>query len=98
MGFNGLTDAQAERLALLMEELGEAQQAIGKILRHGYESYNPTQVGGPSNRQALQHELGDVLAVMDMMCAARDIEGEYVVVNKNMKLKRLREGTYLHHQ
>lgn len=31
--FNGLTPAEAERLALLLEELGEAQQAIGKILR-----------------------------------------------------------------
>lgn len=35
---NKLNDAQSERLALLLEELGEAQQAIGKILRHGYQS------------------------------------------------------------
>lgn len=34
--FNQLTNAQAERLHILLEELGEAQQAIGKILRHGY--------------------------------------------------------------
>jgi hypothetical protein len=39
--FNRLTPAEAERLALLLEELGEAQQIIGKILRHGYESYHP---------------------------------------------------------
>ena len=38
MAFNKLSAAEAERLALLLEELGEAQQAIGKILRHGYEN------------------------------------------------------------
>ena len=27
---NGLNDAEAERLAILLEELGEAQQAVGK--------------------------------------------------------------------
>ena len=26
---------------LSAEELAEAQQCVGKILRHGYESYNP---------------------------------------------------------
>lgn len=39
--FNRLTPAEAERLALLAEECGEAIQAIGKILRHGYESNHP---------------------------------------------------------
>lgn len=34
--FNDLSNAELERLALLLEELGEAQQVIGKILRHGY--------------------------------------------------------------
>ena len=33
--FNGLTPAEAERLALLMEECGEVVQIIGKVLRHG---------------------------------------------------------------
>jgi hypothetical protein len=40
MSFNQLTDAEAERLALLAEECGEVVQVIGKILRHGYESYD----------------------------------------------------------
>ena len=43
--FNQLTPAEAERLALLLEELGEAQQAIGKILRHGYASTHPANPG-----------------------------------------------------
>lgn len=52
--FNQLTPAEAERLALLAEECGEVIQAIGKILRHGYESRHPD--GGPTNREALERE------------------------------------------
>jgi len=45
--FNGLSPAEAERLALLAEECGEVVQAVCKVLRHGYESTNPTLCNGP---------------------------------------------------
>jgi len=52
-----LSAAQVERLALLVEELGEASQAAGKILRHGFR-----QPGLPyDNARDLSLELGDVL-------------------------------------
>lgn len=94
--FNGLTPAEAERLALLLEELGEAQQAIGKILRHGYERYNPDLDGGPTNRVALTVELGDVLAAMKMLAAKRDIP--WKIVAGRASFKRLKVKKYLHHQ
>ena len=51
--FNELTPAEAGAiLRLLAEEMGEALQVVGKILRHGYESYHPSHPEGPSNRQA----------------------------------------------
>lgn len=56
--FNRLTPAEAERLALLAEECGEVIQAIGKVLRHGFESTHPD--GGPTNRESLERECGDV--------------------------------------
>jgi hypothetical protein len=62
--FNGLSPAEAERLALLLEELGEAQQVIGKILRHGYESHHPENPDD-SNRALLEGELGDVMAAIE---------------------------------
>lgn len=71
--FNQLSHAQAERLALLLEELGEAQQAIGKVLRHGYDSYNPMAKRQPSNVQTLERELGDVLAAIQIMASAGDV-------------------------
>ena len=92
--FNKLTPAEAERLALLSEELGEAQQAIGKILRHGYESTHPD--GGPTNRKMLERELGDVSFAMVFMGECGDIDEAHVEDMK--RLKNLKVGRYFHHQ
>lgn len=71
--FNGLSPAQAERLAMLAEECGETVQAACKILRHGYESTHPD--GGPTNRAALHREVSDICAVASAMNIAGDIGG-----------------------
>ena len=92
--FNQLTPAEAERLALAMEEMGEAIQAIGKILRHGYESRHPS--GGPTNRQALECELGDVYAAIGMLCDSGDTDIQQItsaMLAKDQSVQR-----YLHHQ
>ncbi len=93
--FNQLTDAEAERLALLLEELGEIQQAIGKILRHGYESTHPAFPDGLTNRQHLQKELGDAAARAQLMVCAGDIDAEYV--NECAREKTAKHA-FLHHQ
>jgi NTP pyrophosphatase (non-canonical NTP hydrolase) len=91
--FNGLTPAQAERLFYLTEELGEAQQAIGKILRHGYESRDPTKATA-TNREDLARELGDVQRAINMLLEAHDVSSDEMkaVVAKGAPLK------YMHHQ
>jgi NTP pyrophosphatase (non-canonical NTP hydrolase) len=92
--FNQLTPAQAERLAMLLEELGEAQQAVGKILRHGYESKHPN--GGPTNRASLTREIGDVLVVVELLAHADDISHQEMTLA--MTKKRERVNLYAHHQ
>lgn len=92
--FNQLTPAETERLALLMEELGEAQQAAGKILRHGYESTNPD--GGPTNRATLERELGDVRHAMIRICAAGDLSKDHIHTWADEKAINVEK--YLHHQ
>lgn len=94
MPFNQLTNAQAERLALLSEELGEAQQAIGKILRHGYESRHPC--GGPTNREDLQAELGDVKAAILLLTRSVDLSSPEILSATLRKMDRV--GQYMHHQ
>ena len=71
--FNGLTNAQSERLAMLAEEAGEIVQAVGKILRHGYTSKHPAYLDGLNNRQMLEEELRDLLAVAQEMGERADI-------------------------
>lgn len=92
--FNQLSPAEAERLALLAEELGECTQAIGKILRHGYESRPPN--GGPTNREALEKEVADVLLATKLLLTAGDMDQIRVTTHECMKAKVVRQ--YLHHQ
>ena len=92
--FNGLSPAEAERLALLVEECGEVIQAASKILRHGYESCHP--VSGVNNRAALERELGDLVFVIGLVAAAGDIAETNVEAALNDKADRI--VPYLHHQ
>lgn len=97
--FNELTDAEAERLAILAEECAEVIKCVGKILRHGYESYDPTgQVKG-TNREQLEREIGDVHAIAGFMAGHGDTTHKGTSEAFNSKLDKFHEGrAYLHHQ
>jgi NTP pyrophosphatase (non-canonical NTP hydrolase) len=92
--FNQLTPAEAERLALLAEEAAEVIQAVGKILRHGYESVYPA--GGRSNRESLAREIGDFCAAAHLMCGAGDLNQGDIIAHRSTKL--LKVGRFLHCQ
>ena len=64
--FSKLTPPEIERLAMLSEECGEVIQVIGKILRHGYDSYHPSNPR-LTNRDLLANELRDVNAILHAM-------------------------------
>lgn len=101
--FNKLTEAEVERLALLMEEMAEASQVIGKILRHGYDSSH-ADYGHVLNRHLLQKEVGHVLAAVNLLSAPTGLEPQVLAdlsleavesarVDKHQKMQ-----VYLHHQ
>lgn len=94
--FNKLTPAEHERISILNEEMGEAIQVIGKILRHGFNSYDPTIEKSPTNRKLLEKELGDVRQAIIMMCSAEDIDAANIqkrIIHRHTLVKR-----YTHHQ
>jgi len=91
--YNRLSPAQAESLALLLEELGEAQQAIGKILRHGLYANHPAT--GVVNRAALERELGDVRAAVMIACGVRLCGEDEIGGWCRSKLGKICQ--YLHH-
>jgi NTP pyrophosphatase (non-canonical NTP hydrolase) len=91
---NKLTNAEAERLYLLLEEMAEVQQLIGKILRHGYESRWPLE--GPTNRERLEQEIADVLVIVEMLLQNEDLDDNSVGIK--MDLKELTIKPWLHYQ
>jgi hypothetical protein len=93
--FNNLTEAEQERLAILIEECSEVAKAGCKILRHGYESDNNGQMP-ESNRVLLQRELGDVLHIMYRMVEAHDLNFAAILHSGAMKGRSI--AKYLHHQ
>ncbi len=93
--FNALTEAQAERLAILVEECGEVVQAACKILRHGYDSTNNGQMS-ETNRQQLQRELGDLLHAVERMARCGDVQR--LAIEDRRKSKPAKIRPFLHHQ
>jgi len=104
--FNNLTPAEAERLAYLIEELAEVQQIAGKILRHGYDSRDPTKATpanpslgtperntSPTNRELLASELRDAFGAVERMRIAGDIDKGLTSCGNPDKGAR-----YMHHQ
>ena len=91
----GLTCAQTERLAILAEEMGEAIQIIGKILRHGLDSDNNGELP-QTNRQLLESEIGDVHAAIRRLVVMRDLDG--AVIERAFIDRYRRKRSYTHFQ
>ena len=91
--FNALTPAEHERLSLLVEECGEVLQVAGKVLRHGYESKHPD--GGPTNRDLLAMEIGDVQTAIRLLSKAADVS--QAKIDERLRAKPAKLARYLHH-
>ena len=101
--FNGLTPAEAERIAVLIEEAAEVQQIACKILRHGYRSGNPDLIVNQgkqgvtlTNREMLEKEIGHLKSATHRLYAAGDIVKERVTYHERRKDDT--GGRYMHHQ
>ena len=96
--FNRLRPEQTEALALLAEECGEVVQIVGKILRHGLNSYHP-DAGHPdanlSNREMLACEVSDLRAAVEIAERVGILFEHELRTRKDEKLARV--GRYLHH-
>lgn len=75
---------------VLVEECAEVVQAMSKINRFGINSVSPYE-GSVSNRQALVSELGDVLAMIELLKDVPyfSITDEELEVAKAKKIKKM---------
>lgn len=94
--FNKLTPAETERLAILAEELSEAIQIVGKILRHGFDSYNPFDKSKTENHILLSKELGHVQFAISQLTAAGDLSPHSIDHYRDCKREDIK--AFLHHQ
>jgi len=76
-----------EALAILQEECAEVTQAVSKVFRFGFD----TEFNGRTNRQRLEEEVGDLLAMVDILVqngVLSDTELNRAKVAKTEKLKK----------
>lgn len=74
---------------ILQEECAEVIQAVSKVRRFGMDNYKP---GKPlTNREHLEEELGDLLAMVDIMLEQHIVAWGNLEVAKKAKIKKLHE-------
>ena len=82
-----MKESEKQILLICQEECAEVTQAISKVFRFGYDSvYNDR-----TNRQRLTEEVGDLLAMIDLMFEASIIDESstnMAALQKKIKLKK----------
>jgi NTP pyrophosphatase (non-canonical NTP hydrolase) len=84
-----------EALYILMEECAEVTQAISKILRFGWEAVNPMVESEQNNSQHLQEEMGDLLAMIEIVTTKYGLSSEAIEDAKLNKINKLKKWSNL---
>ena len=77
-----------ETLLITQEECAEVTQAISKVFRFGMDSQYPA--GAPTNKQKLEEELGDLIALITLLTQKDIIDAKSVDIAANEKLEKLK--------
>ncbi len=85
-----------EVMDILQEECAEVIQAVSKISRFGIDNKKP---GKPkTNREHLEEELGDMLAMIDIMLEKSVISLEHLEIAKKAKIEKLKQWSNIYEQ
>jgi NTP pyrophosphatase (non-canonical NTP hydrolase) len=78
-----------EVMDILQEECAEVIQAVSKISRFGLDNFKP---GKPkTNREHLEEELGDMLAMIDILCSMHVVDSDNLRIAKLAKIQKLKQ-------
>jgi len=84
-----MNDKEHEVMNILSEECAEVIQAISKCHRFGIDNYKP---GKPkTNREHLEEELGDLMAMIDIMLEKDLIQWDNLEIAKKNKIEKLKQ-------
>jgi NTP pyrophosphatase (non-canonical NTP hydrolase) len=81
-------------MCILQEECAEVIQAVSKIYRFGMES----EWQGVSNKRALINELGDLMAMIEILVTQTDININEEELTEAISAKKLKLDLYLPHE
>lgn len=82
-----MKESEKQILLICQEECAEVTQAISKVFRFGYDS----EYNGRTNQQRLTEEVGDLLAMIDLMFEVGIIDESatnMAAIQKKIKLKK----------
>ena len=84
-----MNSKEKEVLDILQEECAEVIQAVSKVSRFGIDNYKP---GKPkTNREHMEEELGDLLAMVDIMLEQGIVSWDNLEVAKQAKIEKLKK-------
>ena len=87
---------EKEVMDILQEECAEVIQAVSKINRFGADNIKP---GKPkTNREHLEEELGDMLAMIDIMMELSVISLDNLEIAKKAKIEKLKKWSNIYEQ
>lgn len=78
-----------EIFCIAQEECAEVTQSISKIFRFGFDSSHPSTK--KTNKQSLEEETGDLLAMIDIMIEKCIISDEKVNEARKAKREKLKQ-------
>ena len=85
---------EKEVMDILQEECAEVIQAVSKINRFGADNIKP---GKPkTNREHLEEELGDLLAMNDIMMELSVISLDKLEIAKKAKIEKLKKWSNIY--
>jgi NTP pyrophosphatase (non-canonical NTP hydrolase) len=91
-----MNNKSQEIMSILQEECSEVIQAVSKINRFGIDNYKP---GKPkTNREHLEEELGDLLAMIELLESIEVISRDNLEVAKTAKFEKLKKWSNIYEQ
>jgi NTP pyrophosphatase (non-canonical NTP hydrolase) len=84
-----LNENQLEVLRIAQEEAAEVIQAVSKVLRFGMDGIHPDRK--ETNGEHLEEELGDMLAMIDILMETGVASWKTVYAAKRRKFEKLKK-------
>lgn len=89
-----MNDKEHEVMNILSEECAEVVVAVSKCHRFGMDNYKP---GKPkTNREHLEEEIGDLLAMVDIMLEKGLVTIEHLEAAKIAKIEKLKKWSTIY--